>query len=142
MEQKTLLPVVVVVLIGGLLIGYYFGKAGSVQTAPSSAPPSEAALLNTALEDSFVVSAVYVESVVGFVQSVNRDSITITRVGKTTTLPLVKNNTVTMILASGKRIAEPLAFVKPKDYVTIRTLSNADTKKLIGTSITVLKKAA
>ncbi len=140
MEQKTLLPIVVVVLIGGLLIGYYFGRAGSATAA--SSPPSESALLNTALEDSFVVSAAYVESVVGFVKSVTPDSITITRAGKTTTLPLVKNNTITMILVSGKRIAEPLAFVKPKDYVMIRTLSNADTRKLTGTSITVLKKAA
>lgn len=136
MEQKLLLAIVVVVLVSGIAVSYNLGaeKAGTRETGLTRLDPS--------LKDSFVVSATYTESLVGYIQSMTKESITITRAGNTITIPLPAGNTTVVNYVGGKRYVAPLGFPKTNDYVNVKTVTNADTKQHMSTSITVLKRAS
>ncbi len=140
MEQKMLLPIVLIVLVAGFLIGFYAATGSGVAKNVGSPAQSSAVFLNTDVEDSMVTSAAYMESLVGTLVIMQKDSITITREGKVATIPLLSNTVVTR-LSNGNKIVVPFGYPKPGDFVNVRTLTNSDTNKLTLTSVTVLQRA-
>lgn len=137
MEQKLLLAIAIVVVVSGVLIGYNLGiaKAEARETRGLT-------LADPAVQNNFVVSATYTESLVGYIQSMTKDSITITRAGNALTIPLPKGNTTVVNYIAGKRYAAPLGFPKANDYVNVKTVTDFNTKQHLSTTITVLKRAS
>ena len=87
-SEKSILPVFLVVLVVGLIIGYFVSASGILSGA--SAKPSDS-LMGTPLAKVFVISDTYTESVVGALVSLQADSVTLRREGREVTLPVSKN---------------------------------------------------
>ena len=136
-SEKSILPVFLVVLVVGLMAGYFVGASGIL--SGTSAKPSDS-LMGTPLAKVFVISDTYTESVVGALVSLQSDSVTLRREGKEVTLPVSKNLVVEN-LVDNLRVVVPVTFPKANDFVNLQTVRNMADHKILSETMIVLKRA-
>lgn len=130
MEQKMLLPIVVIVLIGGFIIGYYaatFGGAGKAAKTTSNLPAwAGASAISKAQYPEFFQAQTFTQFLTGQLVSTTGDSVVISKNGKTLAVPKARVTNYYISTATGRTTVDA-TLLKTGETVTIALTFDTET---------------
>ena len=140
MEQKMLLPIVLIVLVGGFVIGYYaatFGGAGkAAKTAAGSLPAwAGAGAISKAQYPEFFQAQTFTQFLTGQLVSTTGDSVVISKNGKNLAVPKARVTNYFISTATGRTTVDA-KFLKAGETVTIALTLDPETGNAINMAVT------
>lgn len=137
MEQKMLLPIVIVVLVGGFLIGYYAatGIGSAAKPGKGALPLAETQAVSKAQYAEFFQAQTYTQFLKGAFEGATDDTVTISNSGKTLAIqkPRVTNFFISTV--NSRTSVEP-QLLKQGEQVDVMVAFDAETGKPTNLAVT------
>ena len=141
MEQKMLLPIVLIVVVGGFVIGYYaatFGGAGktTAKTAAGSLPAwAGAGAISKAQYPEFFQAQTFTQFLTGQLVSTTGDSVVISKAGRNLAVPKARVTNYFISTATGRTTVDA-KLLKAGEPVTIALTLDPETGNAISLAVT------
>ena len=140
MEQKMLLPIVVIVLVGGFVIGYYAatfgGGAGKVAKTTASNLPAWAGAdaISKTQYPEFFQAQTFTQFLTGQLVSTTGDSVVISKDGKALAVPKARVTNYFISTATGRTTIDD-TLLKAGETVTIALTFDTETGNAVSLAV-------
>ena len=137
MEQKMLLPIVIVVLVGGFLIGYYAatGIGTAAKQGKGAVPITETQAVSKAQYAEFFQAHTYTQFLKGAFEGSTDDTVSISNSGKTLVIKKPRVTNFFISTANGRTSVEP-QLLKQGEQVDVMAVFDAETGKPVNLAVT------
>ena len=136
MEQKMLLPIVLIVLVGGFVIGYYaatFGGAGKAAKAGVTSPAGQD-IVSKSQYPEFFQAQTFTQFLKGELVSATGGSVVISKDGKNLAIKKARVTNYFISTAKGRVTVEPTD-LRPGEQVDVMLAADPETGKPINMAV-------
>lgn len=143
MEQKMLLPIVVIVLVGGFVIGYYAATLGGAgksagSTSGAALPLPTQDIVSKALYPEFFQAQTFTQFLKGQLVSTAGDSVVISQGGKNLAIPKAQVTNYYVSTATSRATVDA-ALLKAGEAVNIAFTFDTETGKATSLAVTAAR---